>query len=92
MLLLTADGSRLEIPVIGPDEVADVTGAGDTVASAVTLGLAAGGDPRDAAQLANAAASVVVMKRGAATATPAEVRRALAAAHAANGGFDAATR
>jgi len=92
MLLLLAGGERLEIAVIGPDEVADVTGAGDTVASAVTLGLAAGGDPRDAARLANAAASVVVMKRGAATATPVEVRRALAAAHTPSEGLDAASR
>jgi rfaE bifunctional protein kinase chain/domain len=80
MSLFLRGGDRLDIPVIGPDEVADVTGAGDTVASAVILGLAAGAGPRDAARLANAAASVVVMKRGAATATPDEVRRALVAA------------
>ncbi|MFN0150769.1 MAG: bifunctional heptose 7-phosphate kinase/heptose 1-phosphate adenyltransferase [bacterium] len=89
MRLLLADGDRLDIPVIGPDEVADVTGAGDTVASAVTLGLSAGGDPRDAARLANAAASVVVMKRGAATATPNEVHRALGAARVPSEGVNA---
>ncbi len=85
MRLYRADGSRDTIPVIGPDEVADVTGAGDTVASALVLAVAAGAEYGDAARLANAAASVVVMKRGAATASPAEVRRALSA-----GGAEAA--
>lgn len=82
MRLLLAAGGRETIPVIGPDEVADVTGAGDTVASALTLALAAGADLLAAGWLANAAASVVVMKRGAATASREEVRRALAAAAA----------
>ena len=48
-------------------EVYDVTGAGDTVIAALTLGLAAGGDPVDAVLLANAAAGVVVGKVGTAT-------------------------
>ena len=92
MSLFLRGGDRLDIPVIGPDEVADVTGAGDTVASAVILGLAAGADPRDAARLANAAASVVVMKRGAATATPDEVRRALDASRPRTEGSGGAAR
>jgi rfaE bifunctional protein kinase chain/domain len=79
MALFLASGERLDVPVIGPEEVADVTGAGDTVAAAFLLALAAGGDPRDAARVANAAASVVVMRRGAAVATPGEVREAIAA-------------
>jgi rfaE bifunctional protein kinase chain/domain len=89
MSLFSADGLRETIPVLGPDEVADVTGAGDTVAGALLLGLAAGAPIGDAARLANAAASVVVMKRGAATATPAEVRRALADSGAAAAAADA---
>src|SRR5262249_41690336 len=49
--------------VVGGVEVVDVTGAGDTVAAAVTLALAAGGTARDAAILASHAAGLVVMKR-----------------------------
>jgi rfaE bifunctional protein kinase chain/domain len=80
MRLFLAGGGVEEIPVLGTDEVADVTGAGDTVASALVLGLAAGADAGTAARLANAAASVVVMKRGAATASPEEVARSIRAA------------
>ena len=54
-------------------DVTDVTGAGDTVASALITGMAAGIPLHQAARLANAAASVVVAKLGAATASPAEV-------------------
>lgn len=57
----------LHIPIHGTDEVTDVTGAGDTVASVVTLALSCGADGYDAARLANYAASIVVMKMGAAT-------------------------
>jgi D-beta-D-heptose 7-phosphate kinase/D-beta-D-heptose 1-phosphate adenosyltransferase len=45
-------------------EVFDVTGAGDTVAAVVGLGLFAGVPLADAARLANAAASIVVGKLG----------------------------
>ena len=48
-------------------EVADVTGAGDTVIATMTLGLAAGASITDAARLANRAAGVVVGKFGPAT-------------------------
>jgi len=48
-------------------EVADVTGAGDTVVATMALALAAGGSLIDAARLANRAASVVVGKFGPAT-------------------------
>jgi D-beta-D-heptose 7-phosphate kinase/D-beta-D-heptose 1-phosphate adenosyltransferase len=69
--------------LLGPDteahlpasarEVADVTGAGDTVIAAMGLALAAGGTFAEAAQLANAAAGLVVAKFGAATVTPGEL-------------------
>jgi len=69
--------------LLGPDseghlpasarEVADVTGAGDTVIATMSLALAAGGTFAEAAQLANAAAGLVVAKFGAATLTPGEL-------------------
>ena len=54
-------------------EVFDVSGAGDTVIAVFSAAVAAGGDWKDAAMLANAAAGVVVGKVGTATATPAEI-------------------
>jgi rfaE bifunctional protein kinase chain/domain len=45
-------------------EVADVTGAGDTVIAAIALGLAAGGSLKDAARLANRAAGLAVARFG----------------------------
>jgi D-glycero-beta-D-manno-heptose-7-phosphate kinase len=55
-------------------EVADVTGAGDTVIATMALALAAGASLADAARLANRAASVVVGKFGPATVTIGELR------------------
>lgn len=54
-------------------EVFDVSGAGDTVIAACTLALAAGATFREAAELANYAAGVVVGKLGTATCSPAEL-------------------
>jgi len=59
-------------------QVFDVTGAGDTVVATCALSLGAGGDWDEAAFLANHAAGVVVGKVGTATASPAELRRAVA--------------
>jgi D-beta-D-heptose 7-phosphate kinase/D-beta-D-heptose 1-phosphate adenosyltransferase len=71
--------------LLGPDgetalsaearEVADVTGAGDTVIATMTLALAAGAALADAARLANRAAGMVVGKFGPATVTLDELRR-----------------
>jgi len=58
-------------------EVADVTGAGDTVIATMALAMAAGATAVEAARLANEAAGVAVGKFGAATVTPAELLRAL---------------
>ena len=55
-------------------EVADVTGAGDTVIAALALGLASGASVADAARLANRAAGIVVGKFGPATVTTDELR------------------
>ncbi len=74
------------IPIYGSDEAKDVTGAGDTVIAVFTLALAAGATPYEAAVLANYAGGIVVMKRGTATVSRAEllaaIRSEATAAHA----------
>ncbi len=74
---LLEEGSAVHLPVHGTAQVADVTGAGDTVIGAFALALAAGGSPLEAALLANYAGGVVVMKMGTATVTAAELRDAI---------------
>jgi D-beta-D-heptose 7-phosphate kinase/D-beta-D-heptose 1-phosphate adenosyltransferase len=63
-------------------EVADVTGAGDTVVAVLALALAAGASLADAARLATLAAGLVVARFGPATVTAAELTGAAAAAPA----------
>ncbi len=75
-LFSESDPPRI-IPVHGTDQVADVTGAGDTVLATFSLALAAGASPLEAALLANFAGGVVVMKMGTATATREELARAI---------------
>jgi D-glycero-beta-D-manno-heptose-7-phosphate kinase len=67
----------VDIPIFGSDEVADVTGAGDTVIATFTAALAAGAAAEEAAQLANYAGGIVVMKRGTATVSRQELLRAI---------------
>ena len=67
------------ISIFGTDEVADVTGAGDTVIATMTLALASGASLLEAAHLANYAGGVVVMKRGTATVSGAELMDAVRA-------------
>jgi rfaE bifunctional protein kinase chain/domain len=67
------------IAIAGSDEIADVTGAGDTVIATMTLAVAAGGTFLDAARLANYAGGIVVMKRGTATVSPGELKDAVRA-------------
>lgn len=69
--------NALHIPVYGTDQVADVTGAGDTVIATFTLALAAGASYAEAAKLANYAGGIVVMKMGTATASNDELRHAI---------------
>ncbi len=57
-------------------EVADVTGAGDTVIAVFGAGLASGLRPAAAATLANMAAGIVVGRVGAASVTPVELKLA----------------
>ena len=78
MALLERDGATTFIPIHGTDEIADVTGAGDTVISTFTLALASGATALQAATLANIAGGIVVMKRGTATVLPSELRQAIA--------------
>ncbi len=67
----------VDIPIFGSDQVTDVTGAGDTVIAAFTAAYAAGATTEEAAQLANYAGGIVVMKRGTATVSREELLDAL---------------
>jgi D-beta-D-heptose 7-phosphate kinase/D-beta-D-heptose 1-phosphate adenosyltransferase len=69
-------GQALHVPAY-PVKVRDVSGAGDTVAAVMAVMLAAGADLEAAARAANAAAAVVVGKRGTSTASTAELRHRL---------------
>jgi D-beta-D-heptose 7-phosphate kinase/D-beta-D-heptose 1-phosphate adenosyltransferase len=80
MTLVESDHEPVHIPVFGSDEVADVTGAGDTVLAVLAAALAADAEPVTAARLANIAAGLVVMKLGTATVTADELRAAVESA------------
>jgi len=77
MVAFTRRHKPADIPIFGSDQVADVTGAGDTVIATFTAALAAGASAEDAAQLANYAGGIVVMKRGTATVSQQELLHAL---------------
>ena len=77
MVAFSKKHKPVDIPIFGSDEVTDVTGAGDTVIATFTAALAAGATTEEAAQLANYAGGIVVMKRGTATVTRQELERAL---------------
>jgi D-beta-D-heptose 7-phosphate kinase/D-beta-D-heptose 1-phosphate adenosyltransferase len=72
---LLADGIEDSLPA-SAREVADVTGAGDTVIATLALTLAAGATLVEAARLANEAAGIAVAKFGPAVITPVELLRA----------------
>jgi rfaE bifunctional protein kinase chain/domain len=77
MALFEPGVPTVHIPIFGSDQIADVTGAGDTVMATMTLALAAGAGFEDAARLANYAGGLVVMKRGTATVSADELRGAI---------------
>jgi rfaE bifunctional protein kinase chain/domain len=77
MVAFTKKQAPVDIPIFGSDEVADVTGAGDTVIATFTAALAAGASSEQAAHLANYAGGIVVMKRGTATVSREELSRAI---------------
>lgn len=76
MALLQGEQDFVTIPTMAK-EVYDVTGAGDTVAATLALGLAAGCSMTDAAVLANYAAGIVVGKVGTASVNREELLAAL---------------
>jgi rfaE bifunctional protein kinase chain/domain len=73
MMLFEAGGEISSMPVVGGEQIVDVTGAGDTVTATAGLAVVAGSSLREAAELANVAAGIVVMKLGAATCTREEI-------------------
>lgn len=74
---LDADDQIYHMPAFNRSEVFDVTGAGDTVISLLTLGLVVGSSLLEASQLANAAAGVVIRKQGNVTIETDELLREL---------------
>src|SRR5688572_17351533 len=75
---LLGDGVEGSLPT-SAREVADVTGAGDTVVAVLALALAAGATLVEAARLANEAAGLAVAKFGPSVVAPAELLRSLEA-------------
>lgn len=73
MTLIRADQPEFHLPAIAK-EVADVTGAGDTVISTLASALAAGAELEYAVTLANVAASIVVSKLGTSTVSGPELK------------------
>jgi len=72
MALFEKQGKKTHVPTAAR-EVYDVSGAGDTVIAILSLAIAAGASMKDAAILANIAASIVVGKLGTATVSPEEL-------------------
>ena len=77
MLLFQKAHPPLQIDAVGSTEPVDVTGAGDTVIAAYALGLASGMTFADAAHIANHAGGIVVMKKGTASVSTAELLESL---------------
>jgi rfaE bifunctional protein kinase chain/domain len=78
MSLFERGGRITNIPTVA-QEVFDVTGAGDTVISVLTLAMASGAGMIDAARISNYAAGIVVGVVGTAAVKPEELRRKIAA-------------
>ncbi|MDO8879107.1 MAG: D-glycero-beta-D-manno-heptose-7-phosphate kinase [Pseudolabrys sp.] len=72
-MTLVSDGEPVHVPSYAV-KVRDVSGAGDTVVAVLSAMLATNADFESAMRAANAAAAVVVGKRGTATLTVAELR------------------
>ncbi|MBD2036646.1 bifunctional hydroxymethylpyrimidine kinase/phosphomethylpyrimidine kinase [Leptolyngbya sp. FACHB-321] len=79
MSLFDRDGTQHHIPAFNRTDVFDVTGAGDTVVAAFTLGLIAGATSWEATVLGNLAASIVVRQFGTTPTTPTEMKASLQA-------------
>jgi D-glycero-beta-D-manno-heptose-7-phosphate kinase len=76
MTLFDKDGDITHIPTVAK-EVFDVTGAGDTVISVLTMAMAIGASSREAAMLSNYAAGIVVGEIGTATLKTADLEDAV---------------
>ena len=74
MSLFMAGGDHVHLPTVAR-EVYDVTGAGDTVVSALAVALAAGASMVEAAEIANHAAGLVIREVGTASVRPDEIER-----------------
>src|SRR5438445_7881051 len=81
MALFQPNQPTIHVPIFGSDEVADVTGAGDTVIATFGLALSAGAWFCEAARVANYAGGLVVMKRGTATVSARELANAITTDH-----------
>jgi rfaE bifunctional protein kinase chain/domain len=77
MMVFERGRAERSLVVYGSDQAVDVTGAGDTVIAVFSLALAAGATVIEAAQIANYAGGIVVMKRGTATVSREELIRAI---------------
>ena len=77
MTLIEKGREPLHMVAVGSSEPVDVTGAGDTVIAAYSLGLAAGMSFAAAAAVANHAGGIVVMKKGTATANFDELKSSI---------------
>ncbi|MFZ7111904.1 MAG: D-glycero-beta-D-manno-heptose-7-phosphate kinase [Desulfatiglandales bacterium] len=76
MTLFKRDGEVIHIPTVAR-KVFDVTGAGDTVISTLSLGLASGMDLKSAAIISNIAAGIVVGEVGTSTVKAEELKKAI---------------
>jgi len=76
MTLFERNGEISHIPTVAR-KVFDVTGAGDTVISALCLGLASGMDLKSAAMIANFAAGIVVGEVGTSTVGVEDLKKAI---------------
>lgn len=77
MILFERNKPVYAIPIHGTPDIVDVTGAGDTVISVLTLALSCGATFREATRLANYAAGLAVMKKGTATVSSQELKEAI---------------
>ncbi|HSE33735.1 MAG TPA: bifunctional ADP-heptose synthase [Pyrinomonadaceae bacterium] len=77
MMLLEGGVAPLHIKAVGAESPVDVTGAGDTVIATFALALSCDSSFSDAARLANYAGGLVVMKRGTASITSAELEHSI---------------
>lgn len=77
MMLLEDGVAPLHIKAVGAESPVDVTGAGDTVIATFALALSCDSSFSDAARLANYAGGLVVMKRGTASITSAELEHSI---------------